>query len=355
MKRLKIHKIRKTKVKIFIPVKFLTKSKPKDLDDFQKVRFLRHTYNETGTDNPLQDDSHWFLEQYERTTVELANLINSGNLESVFDLVQRQPTSELANKLLNLKDRYYKSPLTIAIQKNDLNIVNYLLQNKVNVNSTDNFNWTPLHHASFVGNTEIALELIKHGARINARSAAGTTALMLAIKTNNQKMVKLLLNNKAKFFFPANLKKENVIDIAKKFGVGKEILELIVEKTKKLKRKNLPRYNRRRKKLDNKKKAEKIVAVKVPNIKVEYKLIRPDKNLHVKKNLNPDCAKIRLFKHMPEPVGMKTKLELAVKNREIHGNEYDFPGFKTPWEKKIEEMKKSRKKKSIILKNKKKT
>ena len=58
---------------------------------------------------------------------------------------------------------------------------------------------------------------------------------------------------------------------------------------------------------------------------------------------------------MPEPVGMKTKLELAVKNREIHGNEYDFPGFKTPWEKKIEEMKKSRKKKSIILKNKKKT
>lgn len=338
-KKLKIHKIRKTKVKVFIPTKNLTQIKDSKLktkeNHFQKIRILRE-YSKTFLDkeNFLQDDTNWFRDEYERTTVELANLINSGNVDSFNDLIQRQKSPDLSQKLLNMKDRFYKSPLTIAIQKNDLKMINYLFSKNVEVNSTDNFKWTPLHHASFLGNTEIALELIKRGANINSKSVTGATPLMLAVKTNDQKMFDLLLKNKALLFDPANLKNETSLEIAKKFASGTKIYDIIKKESEKVKKRRSYRAHYFRRNMKNAENSKKMLPVRISFVKQKAKLIRDDENLRLKK-VKSDCAKIKLLLQIPKSEDVNQK-EIAVKNRRIHGFQYDFPDFKTLWQKNVE-------------------
>ena len=201
----------------------INKTKLKEINQFQKIRILREFSNHKN-DNILQNDAIWYRDNYEYSTVELANLINAGNLESLDDLIQRQKNPKLAQKLLNMNDRFYKSPLTIAILKNDLKIVEYLLNKNVQVNCKDNFKWTPLHHAAFVGNTEVALELINRGANVNSKTITEITPIMLAFKINNHKMFDLLLKIKAILYNPANLKKQSPIEIANAFAFQTPIL-----------------------------------------------------------------------------------------------------------------------------------
>jgi ankyrin repeat protein len=333
-RKLKIHKIRKTKVKIFIPVK-TNERNLNEINQFQKVRILREISNHK-TDNILQNDTIWYRDNYEYGIVEFSNLINSGNLSSLDDLIQRQKNPKLTQKLLNTIDRFYKSPLIIAIQKNDLKIVEYLLNNNVDVNYKDNFKWTPLHHAAFTGNTEIAVKLINRGANTNSKSVTGITPIMLAVKTNNQKMIELLLKNKSIFFDPANLKKQNPLEIANAFAFQSPILNKFQEKFKKIKKSKTNRHLTRNIKQNTKKINKKLVPAKMSPLKYKYRLIRHDKNLRLKQ-VKSDCAKIKLPLQITQDRDDKTKLiELAVKNRQIHGWEYDFPDFKSPWQRNLE-------------------
>ena len=69
-----------------------------------------------------------------------------------------------------------------------------LLFHRANVNATDNFRWTPLHHACLSGQLDIVEMLVEQGADINAQALNGGTPLMRAIQTSTPQIVKYLID-----------------------------------------------------------------------------------------------------------------------------------------------------------------
>ena len=62
------------------------------------------------------------------------------------------------------------------------------------MNATDNFSWTPLHHACLSGQLDLVEMLVGRGADINAQAMNGGTPLMRAIQTSQPEVVKYLIN-----------------------------------------------------------------------------------------------------------------------------------------------------------------
>lgn len=73
---------------------------------------------------------------------------------------------------------------------------NYLLlvSNRAQVNTCDNFKWTPLHHACLAGQLDIVQRLVEAGADMNAQALNGGTPLMRAIQTGSPNVVQYLIN-----------------------------------------------------------------------------------------------------------------------------------------------------------------
>ncbi|EXL40285.1 hypothetical protein FOCG_17173 [Fusarium oxysporum f. sp. radicis-lycopersici 26381] len=99
--------------------------------------------------------------------------------------------------------RMYKgtSPLQKAVEKNILNMVNYLLKNGASINAPPAFRSgaTALQFAAIGGQIGVARHLIELGARVNARGARlnGSSALEGAAKHGRLDMVALLIHHGA--------------------------------------------------------------------------------------------------------------------------------------------------------------
>lgn len=76
-------------------------------------------------------------------------------------------------------------------------IVKRVFYNRANVNSVNEFSSTPLHLAAEAKNTEMVEVLLGFGANPNQTDANGRTTLHIAAKTNNEDIVEELLNSKA--------------------------------------------------------------------------------------------------------------------------------------------------------------
>lgn len=72
--------------------------------------------------------------------------------------------------------------------------VNYALSHRADVHASDQFFWTPLHHAAHAGQVEIIELLLKAGASIDARALSGGTPLMRAIESSRAAAVDFLIN-----------------------------------------------------------------------------------------------------------------------------------------------------------------
>lgn len=106
--------------------------------------------------------------------------------------------------------------LSYAAEYGHKNMIEFLLENKANVNVRTHQNETPLMFASWKGHNEIVSLLLENGADVNAESNKGKTALMIAAECGRTKAVKLLLENGA--------------SIDKKNNEGKTALMLAAEK-----------------------------------------------------------------------------------------------------------------------------
>lgn len=84
--------------------------------------------------------------------------------------------------------------LLLATQAESVEFVNFLLQKKADITTTDKRGWTALHLAAKLGNNEIAELLLKNKANISAVDKKGRMALHLAAKNENPKFVELLLS-----------------------------------------------------------------------------------------------------------------------------------------------------------------
>lgn len=84
-----------------------------------------------------------------------------------------------------------------AVLKNSLSRLMRLLDNKTDIESSDNLGWTPLHLAVSLNNIAIVQLLLSRGADANAITNDGTTPLHIATYVGNKEIVDYLLNHGA--------------------------------------------------------------------------------------------------------------------------------------------------------------
>ncbi|CAC5407619.1 unnamed protein product [Mytilus coruscus] len=91
-----------------------------------------------------------------------------------------------------------KTPLNIAIEYSDFNIVNTLLENGAKVSMETGCTYSPLHTAVLAGRTDVCGLLLSSGASIDGASEDGFSPLMLVVKyprlSNRLEIMKLLLH-----------------------------------------------------------------------------------------------------------------------------------------------------------------
>lgn len=97
------------------------------------------------------------------------------------------------------KDEMGNTLLHIAVLQGQFRRVKAILKNRPEyVNSANIFGITPLHYAAIADDQEIAAQLIKSGARLNARTKTGITPLYGAVSQGKEEMVGFLISKGAK-------------------------------------------------------------------------------------------------------------------------------------------------------------
>lgn len=94
---------------------------------------------------------------------------------------------------VNARSRYGDTPLSIATHRRELNVAKLLLHNDANVNTRDDSGWTPRHKAASQCDQEMAALLLSSNANPNLRSTDfGGTPLHLAVECKKA-MIELLI------------------------------------------------------------------------------------------------------------------------------------------------------------------
>jgi|GEM_PF-4385366 len=110
------------------------------------------------------------------------------------------------DKALNLiKDKsliskhgyFYKTPLSLAVEYNNTEIMKTLIRNGADVNQKAEYGLTPLHIAIYKSNREIVDFLLDNGADINAGLFTGLTPIFFAVENSNVELVNLLIKKGA--------------------------------------------------------------------------------------------------------------------------------------------------------------
>ncbi|PRC92161.1 ankyrin repeat domain-containing protein [Solimicrobium silvestre] len=119
--------------------------------------------------------------------------------------------------------------LMMAAYLGNQHAVETLIAHGAQVNKTG---WTPLHYAATAGNDVIVTILLQHDADIDAAAPNGLTSLMMAVRANKTRTVKLLLDNGADPLL-SNALSVSALDMAKKleFRGMVELLETGVKKS----------------------------------------------------------------------------------------------------------------------------
>ncbi|NXT15038.1 ANKE1 protein, partial [Prunella fulvescens] len=168
--------------------------------------------------HPVLDDRAWYVEEPRRALVDINYLAREGDfvsLQKAFD----------DGVPVDMKDKYYKTPLMVACASGNIVLVEFLLEKGANVNATDNFLWTPLHHACYHGHLDIVEVLVKAGAAVNAAAIGNATPLMRAIEACRLDMVYFLITAGADVQ-AVNSHGKSALDIAELFEDDK-IIELL--------------------------------------------------------------------------------------------------------------------------------
>lgn len=126
-------------------------------------------------------------EEVIKTLVELGADVNAEDDfgRTPFLIAVENNNIAMMDALLNNKANINSScrcgtPLHHAVLHSSLETVQYLLSKGANVNSLDRFHSTPLHVASKSGRIELIELFLDHGARIDTENSTGFTALDLA-------------------------------------------------------------------------------------------------------------------------------------------------------------------------------
>ncbi|XP_057320544.1 putative ankyrin repeat protein RF_0381 [Microplitis mediator] len=124
--------------------------------------------------------------------------IDFGNGKTILNVAIEKNNFELMRILVDAgADVNYGAPLDQAIDNNSYEIVKYLVANGAKVNTCGKWKMTPLQRAVKKGNKEIIELLLKYKADVNAGSSFEPLCLTLAIENDNYDIFQLLLNARA--------------------------------------------------------------------------------------------------------------------------------------------------------------
>jgi len=98
---------------------------------------------------------------------------------------------------LDHKDILTETTIHDAVRINDLKLVQFFIDEKINLNEKDRFGYTPLHLASRFNHFDIAKKLVESGASVNSTDKYGDTPLIDATRNGYTNMSKLLICNGA--------------------------------------------------------------------------------------------------------------------------------------------------------------
>lgn len=137
----------------------------------------------------------------------------------VFDALLAAPKINV-----NTANQYNETPLMYVALIGDVPRVKALINKGAQVNKEG---WTPLHYAAVKARAEVAKFLLEKGALPNELTPDGDTALILAVRADSFETVQVLINGGAD---PSrsNLKAQDAIDVAR--SRGKEDLAKALEK-----------------------------------------------------------------------------------------------------------------------------
>ena len=127
------------------------------------------------------------------------NLKNDKGVPDFFGSRSPEMLQLFISKGVDITTRIFKRGWTLlhtVVRLGDLKMIEYLVKNKlfdVNVKSRDNE--TPLHVASQFGLSTVVEMLISLGAEVNALTDTLQTALLLALRNDKRKTLKILANN----------------------------------------------------------------------------------------------------------------------------------------------------------------
>ena len=94
---------------------------------------------------------------------------------------------------LNHKDILAESSIHDAVRINDSKLVQFFVDEKIDINEKDRFGYTPLHLAARFNHFDIAQKLIDSGANVNTTDKYGDTPLIDATRNGYSKMSRLLI------------------------------------------------------------------------------------------------------------------------------------------------------------------
>ncbi|KFQ30413.1 Ankyrin repeat and EF-hand domain-containing protein 1 [Mesitornis unicolor] len=157
------------------------------IEAVQSTADSSHCKQDHPSAHPVHDDRAWYIEEPGKIYMNINCLVRTG------DILSLQKAFE-EGVPVDIKDKYYKTPLMTACASGNRDVVQYLLEKGADANATDNFMWTPLHHACYNGHLDIAELLVKAGAVVDAPAIGNTTPLMRAIEICRLDIVYFLID-----------------------------------------------------------------------------------------------------------------------------------------------------------------
>ncbi len=132
--------------------------------------------------NKAQDQIH----QEKAVSNDIIWVVTIGEIDKVKELIKQKVNLNIKENILG------NTPLMIAVLSNNLNIVNLLINAKVNLDIKNNHGLTALMLAILNFRNEIAKSIINAGAKLDIKDNFGNTALDIAQTLGNQEIIKYL-------------------------------------------------------------------------------------------------------------------------------------------------------------------
>ncbi|NWI11268.1 ANKE1 protein, partial [Crypturellus soui] len=257
--------------------------------------------------HPVHDDRAWYIDEPRKMYVNINYLVRAGDILSL-----RKAFEE--GLPIDVRDKYYKTPLMTACASGNIAIVKFLLEKGADINAKDNFMWTPLHHACHAGNLDIAKLIVAAGGAVDAPAIGKSTPLIRAIEICRLDIVQFLIDAGANVQVTNRNGKYPVVDIAKAFADFR-IIDLLQSK--------LDRLPRIPEKKEKGKKGKKVAKPKSPKPKpVEEETMKKEASLTVleKTVVEEDTKSLKdsiIYLHSLIASGATKKVDITFKPKKV--------------------------------------